>query len=49
METIIAVPLLVTMFYVMAIFYALHKGFEEVVKGLESIDERLMKLNQHME
>jgi len=46
METIIAVPLLVIMFYVMAIFYALRKGFDEVITGLTSLDERLMKLNQ---
>ena len=41
MEIAILAVLLVILYWVGAIFYAIQKGFGEVIKGLQSIDERL--------
>ena len=36
--------LLILLYWVGAIFYAIQKGFNQIIKGLESIDERLSHL-----
>jgi len=38
--------LLIMLYWVGAIFYAIQKGFNQVVKGLESIDARLARLEE---
>ena len=40
-EVIIAIELFVVLFLAGAIFFAIRKGFGEMIRGLESIDERL--------
>jgi len=40
MESILLIVIIVILF---GILYAVKKGFNEVIKGLESIDERLSK------
>ncbi len=38
--------LLMMLFWMGALFYAIQKGFNQVVKGLESLDDRLKHLEQ---
>ncbi len=40
-EIVVAVELFVVLFLAGAIFFAIRKGFGEMIRGLESIDERL--------
>jgi len=43
-EIIIAIELFVVLFLAGAIFFAIRKGFGEMIRGLESIDERLRNI-----
>jgi hypothetical protein len=43
-EIIISIELFVVLFLAGAIFFAIRKGFGEMIRGLESIDERLRNI-----
>ncbi len=43
-EIAIVALLLIMIYWIGAIFYAMQKGFGEVIKGLESIDDKLSRL-----
>lgn len=43
---LIVALLLMMLFWMGAIFYAIQKGFNQVVRGLESIDDRLKHLGK---
>ena len=40
-EIVVAIELFVVLFLTGAIFFAIRKGFGEMIRGLESLDERL--------
>ena len=35
-------------FWLVAIFYTLRKGFDQIIRGLNSIDERLAKISSEL-